>query len=657
MGEGGGTEEAVAAEASAAAPASEQEEKPAYLRDSREFLVCGMRQRTKPKRKKPCERWLAFEYSDRGEEAEELEEVFSYGQLDALQQGGDAGADALRRLREGRGLGLLPKEWATASAQERREGLAELLELLELRGAARGNAAAALAHLAAGGGSAMGPVEKQRVLSSSCCYVLVEHFPAILDNAAAALESQESGMEERSALLMVALLVLEHSYCDESLVADVEACGARALLRLLTALPRDGAAARAVPTKLLLLLCARLLLRCFGGYRTLDKLKEAEGMTPRRRTPGVVKSRAADVANYELMVVRRFRRCLPAAIGEGRALVAANLHRPYAERARHFPDGPRCHHDSPVPTVARFSVFFRELLPCLPEVLTNILKLLHATVPDYPGGITFANEGLATEGSLREADLLRHKDIVGRAAALALVLLLKHSRILHVALGDHVRHVLEQARAVPLMLAVLNQDMGKLLHRREDVLPRLFTDETAPPPVGSGHCTWRTMQLATNVLRVAVKLTTRRPSQGSLLLQYKAPAILKHHLFPVSHPLIRLYASKLLKCLASSTKPRWRKANRKLLSKVYANVAQDLCDEWLFPTFSVTGSFLSSVLTPPDSANDALAASLEDITPKAEAEEWVRQWLEGENLLHSDLPALPPLFGSWGAAWLRSQLP
>jgi len=78
-----------------------------------------------------------------------------------------------------------------------------------------------------------------------------------------------------------------------------------------------------------------------------------------------------------------------------------------------------------------------------------------------------------------------------------------------------------------------------------------------PGEVSKTHVSWRNTFTVINLMRVLQKLTKRKPRRISVLIQYKAPGILKR-VVKLPHGSIAYYALKLLKSQLPYLGRKWQ---------------------------------------------------------------------------------------------------
>ncbi|RKP24810.1 hypothetical protein SYNPS1DRAFT_29439 [Syncephalis pseudoplumigaleata] len=118
--------------------------------------------------------------------------------------------------------------------------------------------------------------------------------------------------------------------------------------------------------------------------------------------------------------------------------------------------------------------------------------------------------------------------------------------------------------------------------RRVKIKPTVSLEPPLPTDGSQCRACWRNCFTVMNFLRILQSLAKRRAHRIMLMLQYKAPAVLKRVL-KVQHPLIQRYAYKVCKTFVPYAGRKWRctVANMRVITGVYLHCRQDLRDDWL----------------------------------------------------------------------------
>jgi len=88
-----------------------------------------------------------------------------------------------------------------------------------------------------------------------------------------------------------------------------------------------------------------------------------------------------------------------------------------------------------------------------------------------------------------------------------------------------------------------------------------------PGEIPKGHICWRNVFSVINLLRILQKLTKNKPSRISVLIQYKAPGILKR-VVKLPHGDLCYYSLKLLKSQLPTLGRKWQTTNMKIVSSI-----------------------------------------------------------------------------------------
>ncbi|RIA96253.1 hypothetical protein C1645_872211 [Glomus cerebriforme] len=228
--------------------------------------------------------------------------------------------------------------------------------------------------------------------------------------------------------------------------------------------------------------------------------------------------------------------------------------------------------------------------------------------------------------SVEEIDVMRHREITSKAVSAILLLILKHLKLSHILKFEYVSQLLVDSNCLLLILKMfglqdvsltikaknevddlnffryctnINNDKhesgkkcdnnlsNKYLNNPNDIKTKLqmeHVDESNLNDnndviVDSDYC-WRNFFSAINFLRILQKLTKKKTHRILLLVQYKSSAILKR-ILKVSHPLLELYALKVLKNQIPFIGRKWRQSNMKIITSIYLHCRPDLRDEWI----------------------------------------------------------------------------
>ena len=251
---------------------------------------------------------------------------------------------------------------------------------------------------------------------------------------------------------------------------------------------------------------------------------------------------------------------------------------------------------------------YEHLLPQLPQFMIALLKVLLAATPtknktdslniyiDVCPNETQVNAMSSAERRRVEIDVHRYTEVVVKGISAILFLLLKHFKLNHVYQFEFVCHHLVFANCIPLILKFFNQNLLQFIHSRSMIqsleypaclLYSTNLEQELETEVGDGeecegdYLSWRNLFSCINLLRVLQKLTKWKPSRTMVLVAFKSAQILKKVL-KVRHPLIQIYALKLLKMQTRYLGRNWRRNNMKIMSCIYQSVRHHLHDDWAY---------------------------------------------------------------------------
>nr|CAG4643756.1 EOG090X01YQ [Lepidurus arcticus] len=246
-------------------------------------------------------------------------------------------------------------------------------------------------------------------------------------------------------------------------------------------------------------------------------------------------------------------------------------------------------------------ILYRAMLASLPQYMISLLKILLAAVPTSKAktdSINIMADVLPEEmpmtvlQSMRLGiDVNRHKELLVKALAAVLLLLLKHFKLNHVYQFEFVSQHLVFANCIPLVLKFFNQNIMAYVGAKNNIAildfpscvigdqPEL-TNESLEIGSNQPYC-WRNLFSCTNLLRILNKITKWKHSRVMMLVVFKSAPILKRTL-KVKHALLQLYVLKLLKMQTKYLGRQWRKSNMKTMSAIYQKVRHRLNDDWAF---------------------------------------------------------------------------
>nr|CAG4640664.1 EOG090X01YQ [Eulimnadia texana] len=263
----------------------------------------------------------------------------------------------------------------------------------------------------------------------------------------------------------------------------------------------------------------------------------------------------------------------------------------------------------PCPKATRKSIAFifnffcvtQAMLPNLPQYMIALLKILLAAAPTSKAktdSINIMADVLPEEMPMTVLqsmklgiDVNRHKEILVKAVAAVLLLLLKHFKINHVYQFEFMSQHLVFANCIPLVLKFFNQNIMAYVAAKNNIAIMDFpscvigeqpelTAESLEIGGNQPYC-WRNLYSCVNLLRILNKLTKWKHSRIMMLVVFKSAPILKRTL-KVKQALLQLYVLKLLKMQTKYLGRQWRKSNMKTMSAIYQKVRHRLNDDWAY---------------------------------------------------------------------------
>jgi len=246
-------------------------------------------------------------------------------------------------------------------------------------------------------------------------------------------------------------------------------------------------------------------------------------------------------------------------------------------------------------------ILYQAMLPNLPQYMIALLKILLAAAPTSKAktdSINIMADVLPEEMPMTVLqsmklgiDVNRHKEILVKAVAAILLLLLKHLKLNHVYQFEFMSQHLVFANCIPLVLKFFNQNIMAYVAAKNNIAildfpacvigdqPELTAESLE---IGSNlpYC-WRNLFSCVNLLRILNKLTKWKHSRIMMLVVFKSAPILKRTL-KVKHALLQLYVLKLLKMQTKYLGRQWRKSNMKTMSAIYQKVRHRLNDDWAY---------------------------------------------------------------------------
>ena len=291
-----------------------------------------------------------------------------------------------------------------------------------------------------------------------------------------------------------------------------------------------------------------------------------------------------------------------------------------------------CQTRADIRRLQRVDQLYWAVLPNLQSSVIVLLKLLLATVTaqtstNSPHARAVA-EGVPLEDAppptLEDVDVARHREITSKAVSAILILCLKWFKVSHAMKFHYLSQLLVDSNCLLLILKMFGlQEVAnsvKAINEAEQFnffkycetfcgkIPRQpqLEDSEIRRPVRDPHSnstsgspqdqmnmgnqgddveiisdySWRNFFSSINFTRILQKLTKRRVHRILLLVQYKSSAILKRTL-KVDHPVLQLYALKVIKSQVPFCGRKWRQSNMKVITAIYLNCRPDLRDEWL----------------------------------------------------------------------------
>ncbi|KRX37192.1 Striatin-interacting protein 2 [Trichinella murrelli] len=279
---------------------------------------------------------------------------------------------------------------------------------------------------------------------------------------------------------------------------------------------------------------------------------------------------------------------------------------------------------------------YRAVVPNVQQLAIGLVKVLFASAPSSKGksdAVNLVHEVISVQtdhkcsnndpSSSSPADIVdtpealrlnldvnRQKEIIVKATAALLLLMLKHFKLNHVYQFELLAQQLVFANCIPLIVKFFDQNVLAYVQSSNELpqlnycqcalafssvglrLPARFhqtlletaaTDsrQTSGPHPPANHFLWRNLFTLINLLRLLNKLAKWKHGRTMMLVVYKSAPILKRAL-RVRHMLLQLYALKLLKAQTKYLGKQWRKSNMELMSAIYRNVRHRLNDDWAY---------------------------------------------------------------------------
>ncbi|SAM00779.1 hypothetical protein [Absidia glauca] len=346
--------------------------------------------------------------------------------------------------------------------------------------------------------------------------------------------------------------------------------------------------AKVLPIRKLLLLVWKCMLVIFGGSTELQQTREAQSSSSSSSastasTAAMGLTRASkqtdlpyqDCCRHTTTASRssgtlklRGKPCgsmVPSSVIEAGQLYLDHLHPSIAHRQlieqrdrviRKL--GPPPSHFSDSIALDCFERFYKSMVPDLQSVMVFLLKqLLNSLTPST------------------EVDKSRNNQIHCKAISAILVLFLKWAKLSHVLKFEYASQVLVDSGAILLLLKLFGlQDLEALAG-----CPSEFENSslyhTSNKPTNQRNMFWMI-----NLLRVLQKLTKSKSNRVMVMVQYKSSTMFKK-LLKISHPVLELYALKILKSQVPYQTRKWRANNMKIISAIYLRCQTSLYDDWM----------------------------------------------------------------------------
>lgn len=261
--------------------------------------------------------------------------------------------------------------------------------------------------------------------------------------------------------------------------------------------------------------------------------------------------------------------------------------------------------ETPLPSLSRketkaarmsaFDQLYSVIFPRLSETIVLLLRLLltsSSNAESYPGVVDVSRERRAVtlqvpldpsetglepppevaSPAIEAAEAQRHREILAAAVGGVVLILLKQARQSVSEQFSSVAQLVADSNGALVVLKFLNQDLA------------VATETPAAPPVlpclEAVEPTWQavaTLRLV-EVLYLLCKDSPERVRK--FLIHYKAHFILKR-LHRVENPQVQKLVFKLLKKQVRYLPRKWKHANMKAISAIYALVSMNPLDDWL----------------------------------------------------------------------------
>ncbi|KAG1087999.1 hypothetical protein G6F42_020416 [Rhizopus arrhizus] len=231
--------------------------------------------------------------------------------------------------------------------------------------------------------------------------------------------------------------------------------------------------------------------------------------------------------------------------------------------------------------IKRIDRLYQSIVPNFQSIVVVILKLLLSTV----------SIGKDKEAEiLEDINVTRNRESISKAVSGVLLLLLKWFKTSHVLKFEYLSQVLIDSGCMLLILKLLGlQEVALLASKKTDDDSQSFlgfvqqthtNNDDDDDDEQENYTNNRNLCWSINLLRILQMLTKRKTHRILLLVQYKSSAILKR-LLKVGHTVMDLYVLKNLKNQVPFMGRKWRSANMKTISAIYAHCLTSLNDDWL----------------------------------------------------------------------------
>uniref|UniRef100_A0A671SUM1 Striatin-interacting protein 1 homolog n=1 Tax=Sinocyclocheilus anshuiensis TaxID=1608454 RepID=A0A671SUM1_9TELE len=236
-------------------------------------------------------------------------------------------------------------------------------------------------------------------------------------------------------------------------------------------------------------------------------------------------------------------------------------------------------------------ILYLGMLPSLSQYVIALLKLLLAAAPTSKAktdSINILADVLPEEMPITVLqsmklgiDVNRHKEIIVKAIAALLLLLLKHFKFNHIYQFEYVAQHLVFANCIPLILKFFNQNIMSYISAKNSIcaldfphcvvheMPEL-TAESLEAGDSNQFC-WCNLFSCINLLRILNKITKWKHSRTMMLVVFKSAPILKRAL-KVKQAMMQLYVLKLLKIQTKYLGRQGAEPVRKTRSQILKNI-------------------------------------------------------------------------------------